>query len=373
MIQLGLGVLPITVCLGTWLLVAAHTREWRWGLLLATIVVGVGIATTTEAMSLVGGLTATWVTAAWLTALVALGVTWGRWGRPSPPVRRLRGLVDVWIGFGVIIAALLLVLALAGAPNNWDSMTYHMTRVVHWVAAGDVGYYPTHIERQLFSQTWAEFAILHLQLLTGSDHLANLVQWAAMVVTVVATTTIAVNLGVRRAGQIAAAVVVLTLPVGLTQAPTTQNDYVAAMWVAILAALVTRRPTSWQLTLAIGLAAGLGAMTKATTYFFIAPLLLWWLVDRLRRGRTAVPRDIGIIALPALALASPGMVRNIAVFGSPWGPPLPFLVNDPIGVRATAENLLRHAAAQLGTPSAGANDAAERPHAKAAWSEVPAA
>jgi hypothetical protein len=48
------------------------------------------------------------------------------------------------------LAGLLLIVALTGVTafvspsNNWDSMTYHMSRVVHWIQDRNVSFYPTH-------------------------------------------------------------------------------------------------------------------------------------------------------------------------------------------------------------------------------------
>jgi hypothetical protein len=48
------------------------------------------------------------------------------------------------------------VLALITPPNMYDSMTYHMSRVVHWIQNGSLAHYPTSIGRQLFLPPGAE-------------------------------------------------------------------------------------------------------------------------------------------------------------------------------------------------------------------------
>ena len=48
-----------------------------------------------------------------------------------------------------MLSLLLGIVALTAPPNTWDSMTYHMPRVEHWIENRNVEPYPTHILRQL--------------------------------------------------------------------------------------------------------------------------------------------------------------------------------------------------------------------------------
>ena len=130
---------------------------------------------------------------------------------------------------GAVLAATF-VGALAAAPNNWDSMTYHMSRVAHWIQNGGVAHYPTTIDRQLFLSPWAEFAILQFQGLTGGDRWANLIQWASMVGCMCCASLIAKQLGGKWSVQLSTAAIVAAIPMGILQSSTTQNDYVTAFW-----------------------------------------------------------------------------------------------------------------------------------------------
>ncbi len=89
----------------------------------------------------------------------------------------------------------LLFLAVVAPPNNYDSMTYHMSRVEHWIQNQSVFHYPTNITRQLFSAPWAEFAILHFQILSRSDFFANLVQWTSFLGVVIGVMAIVEKIG----------------------------------------------------------------------------------------------------------------------------------------------------------------------------------
>ena len=71
----------------------------------------------------------------------------------------------------------ILLLAFRTIPYNWDSMTYHLGRVVHWAQNRSVAHYGTHIMRQVFSPALAEFVNLHVYIMSnGNDCLLNLLQ-----------------------------------------------------------------------------------------------------------------------------------------------------------------------------------------------------
>ena len=61
------------------------------------------------------------------------------------------------------------IIALSFPPNNFDSMTYHMARIMHWMQHQNIEYFATHIERQNWAGPFAEYIIIHRYILTKSD------------------------------------------------------------------------------------------------------------------------------------------------------------------------------------------------------------
>src|SRR5262249_12611735 len=114
-----------------------------------------------------------------------------------------RAMVVVLGGFLLVD----LVIALLAPPNNYDSQTYHLPRLEHWVAQGDVAFYPTVMDRQLAMAPGAEYLLLHLRLLAGGDALYNLVQFAAAVLGALVASRIAAQLGGGRRAQLVAALI----------------------------------------------------------------------------------------------------------------------------------------------------------------------
>jgi len=99
----------------------------------------------------------------------------------------------------MLLAATLLVLclgflALLTPTTNWDSLMYHLPRVLHWIQQQSLEPYPTHNTRQIEFAPWPAFVITHLHLLNGNDYLDNLVQWSAMVICVFVASYIAQQL-----------------------------------------------------------------------------------------------------------------------------------------------------------------------------------
>ncbi len=121
-----------------------------------------------------------------------------------------------------------LIIALKSPPNNFDSMTYHMARISHWIQNQNIQYYPTAIPRQNYSMPLAEYGILHLQILSQGDHYANLVQWVSFIISIITSTLIAKELKVSPRGQWITGVLTAALPMAILQSSSTQNDLVVS-------------------------------------------------------------------------------------------------------------------------------------------------
>ena len=245
------------------------------------------------------------------------------WWVRTTPIQRFLGCVTA----GLIAAEL--VVAILAEPNNFDSQTYHLSRIEHWIAAGDVGFFPTAIHRQDTLAPGGEYLLTHVRLLTGSDALYNLVQWTMGVLCVLAASRICAQLGGSGRAQLITAFIVATTPMVTLQASSTQVDLIVAGWVACLATMVldgVRTRVGPAMVGWMGAAAGLAAVTKATGMLAAAALLVMWGLAQLRVNKsvTGLVRvaagSLGIMAVAAL-LVGPFLARTYAEFGSFLGPP----------------------------------------------------
>ena len=349
--------------------------------LAASVAWAVILTAITEALSLFGALTLGWLAGSWILAcmiagslclpLVRQGIRSMRWR----PILELPTAAALLLGATVTIITTVGIDAAVAAPNGWDSMTYHMGRVVHWMQDATVAYYPASAVPQLYQPPWAEFAILHLQILSGGDHLANLVQWFSMVGSVIGVSVLAQQLGADRVGQVLAAVCAVTVPIGIVQASGTQNVYVVTFWlVCSVHYFLTLRagPTmgshepaaespkpaagspkpaaGYPASLGFGASLGLALLTKGTTYVYILPFVLWFAVWGVKALRRDVWRPALIIAVSALLINLGYYLRNAGLYGNPLGPDLGIYANGVVSLPGFLSNVMRNLSLHLGTP-----------------------
>ncbi|NMG60087.1 4-amino-4-deoxy-L-arabinose transferase [Geitlerinema sp. P-1104] len=304
-----------------------HRHPWREALLRATVIWGVTLAVITELLSGLQVFTALGVSLAWLGAIgLSALVVWRYGGRLSwrwPawrwPMPLFPSILLAGVGWIVAITG---ILAIASAPNNPDSMRYHMSRVMHWIQQGTVAHYPTHSLKQLYQNPGSEFAIAQFQLLSGGDYFANLVQWGSMVVSLVGVSLIARQLGCERRGQILAVVLCATIPMGILQGASTQNDYVVSLWLVCFtyfSLLMVQVGVTQSTAIYIGASLGLAILSKGTAYIYAFPPGLALLIWTIRQKRRYV-WQLGFLAVAIALLLNVGhYLRNLVLSGSPLG------------------------------------------------------
>jgi hypothetical protein len=168
----------------------------------------------------------------------------------------------------------------------------------------------------------------------------------------VATLTAFLRGGTR--ARVLAVVVAATIPIGMLESTTTQNDYVEAFWLVCLAVLVVSRQSS----VFVGLSLGLAILTKGTGYPFAAPLIGWWCVDAIAHKRRRALGPLAMVLLLATAVNVGHYVRNIGSYGTPFGPgregPF-FYANARHGVLPILSVAVRNLALHFATPWPRAN------------------
>jgi hypothetical protein len=249
------------------------------------------------------------------------------------------------------------LVALIAPPTNWDAMTYHMSRVVHWIQNRSLDFYSTSILRQDYQMPWAEYVILHFQVLSGGDYLANLVQWFSMLGSVVGVSLIARELGADTLVQTLAALVAVTTPMGILQASSAQNDFVVSFWLVCLVyfLLRMRRQLAWKDAIATGAVLGLALFTKGTGYIYAFPFLAVWFLAWVVRRRSdfiLLFKLALLIGALGLTIPSPHLIRNTSLFGSPLGPGADYqnFNNDELTLPIVFANVVRNVGLHLGTP-----------------------
>jgi hypothetical protein len=357
-----LGFLPLAALgLGAALLYRRGAKPGE-AITLGTLFWAYGVALVSEALSLLQAIAFASLLAGWSLAVILLAAALLRSGRPAGTPRRAwsvrmraaaAGLIaEEWILAAVlaIVGGTTLLLALVSPPNNWDSQVYHLPRIEHWIQNGSFAFYRTAIDRQIEMPDLAEVLLLQFRLLTGEDRLLNLLQWLAGAGCIFLVGRIALALGAARRGAALARLTAATLPVGILEASSTQNDLVATFFLLAMA----ERLLAWRWNrrardaAAFALAAGLALATKGTAYLIGFPLGLWFLAAQLKAGPRALPLLIAcglLILTPNL----PNYARNFGYSGSLLGHAGRDTNNAAYGLGDLAVNGARNLAVNLAT------------------------
>jgi 4-amino-4-deoxy-L-arabinose transferase-like glycosyltransferase len=347
---------------------SGNLSGWGTAFLRAAVVWGALVVLFAEGLGLLRAMRPLPLSLAWGAALVVLLGVSARGGglRKLWSLRRsasIRLSLLEWILLGGLgaEAAVLFAIAWASPPNNTDSLLYHMTRIAHWSQAGAIVHFPTWYEPPLIHPIWAETAILNLRVLWGNDQPANFVQLFSMVGTWIAVAAIARQLGAGSGGRILSVVFAATLPIGILEATSTQNDVVAGFWLATTAFFVLEEQKQGLSTLDLGLAGlglGLGLLTKGTFYAYGFPFAAWLIVSRLRRA--GIRKGLGEVLVLGILVTSLNLgywARNFRTYRTPLGSPqwMSGHVNRSYAPRAVVASWAENLALNLATPSEEVN------------------
>jgi hypothetical protein len=322
-------------------------RNWalRDTILRTLVLLGAAAMAITEVLSLFHLLRPIPVAICWLLALVVIArQTNLRWTWSFRPIETAIGLVIA------LIAGLIAVTALLYPPNSADAMAYHMPRVVYWAQAHSVGFFPTPYLNQIMLQPMTEYVMLHTYLLTGGDHLINLIACGAFIAYGIGVSAIGAALGLSSRAQAIAALLAATLPSAILQASGAKNDSMLTLWLVCAVYFAAKGDAKL-----LGLAAGLALATKATAFLFLPPMLL-----SLRAWKR---RQLVWLAAGILLLNGPQYLRNLRLSGSPLGfdsaqaNGVYRWRNEHFGPGAIASNVLRNSSEQLGARSPRWNQA----------------
>jgi len=339
--------------------------DWREAFLLAALTWGVLTVFAVEILSLFGLLTFTGVCGFWSASsgILAAGLVIRRpaWTWPRVSLEFFQ-----WVMLGQIafILAVVGVTAFFAPPNTWDSLAYHMPRVMHWIQNQSVANYPTPIIRQLVYTPWAEFAILQFQILLGGDRLANMVQFFSLIGSAVGVSLVARELGADRRGQFFAALAAVTIPMAILQGSSTQNDLVVAFWLVVFVyfGLKLLAVPRWLYGLAAGAGLGLALLTKGVGYLAALPFLVWFAAEGIRRQRRRFGKFFVVIIAAAVILNAGYAWRNFLLYKNIFAP-----VQETIaftaagsGPRKFLSNIIGNVALQFGGIDRGWNDGVER-------------
>ncbi|MBG0787464.1 MAG: glycosyltransferase family 39 protein [Anaerolineaceae bacterium] len=268
---------------------------WQDTLIKASLYWFVYFAVGTELLSLIKGLTTLGVALLWTPAVVVLlvitlkrkSVSKG-WAKVIKLIRLPKnffGIAALIVIVGIVV--ILLITGIMSPPNIHDVLTYHMTRVMHWIQNQSVAYFPTSITFQLWHPPFAEYNLLHWTLLSGNTYLSSFHQWYGLILTLIVLGATTGRLGAKSRGQWIAALFYVTLPIVVLQASGTKNDVFLGYLLATLCYFVVKASktgldrSDW---FGASISVGLGLLTKGSYAFYALPLLAWLLVVVIKKA-----------------------------------------------------------------------------------------
>jgi len=350
-----LGILPFVVTF-LWTVVfffrtPETKRSWRWSLVLACMALGVFVLILTEACSAThllhfGPILIAWLTVS-LTPLILLYLL-RRSIHPLHEIEMLRtklAAIPQWILLIITLTiALIIVMAMATPPMNFDVQIYHLPREIFWMMQGSVNSFAASNSHQISMPVLSEFLGLNLLILSGGDAWHNLVQTLFLAASCGMISLLVFCLGGRARAQGLAVITSLLLPVGFFEASNAKNDIFLSLFVLVPVFLginiwTGRWKASVSLLLLASLAAGLALATKGTAIAYLPASALLILAACLRQQAL---RPLLLVILPGLLLAilpaAPQLMRNKSVFNSASGPNLSFtnFRHDPLSIAGVA-------------------------------------
>ena len=269
----------------------------------------------------------------------------------------------LFIFFLIILPLLLLTIFIP--PINWDSLAYHLPRVEHWIQNKNVYPYPTNIIRQVLTSPLSEYIIANFQILSSTDAFSNLVQFASFILILFSSTLIFSVLKINYKGQLFLFLALLSLPMMLFQATTTQTDLLATFFFLsfiLFALLLIQSDDNFKTNfIFLALSLTLGILTKYHIAIFATPVvinLLFVLIKK--KNNSNIIFAVLISCLTIAIILVPLFARNIYFFGSITGKDLfdenATIVISTISIQNMLSNNFKHIVDFISLPINGYNN-----------------
>jgi hypothetical protein len=253
-------------------------------------------------------------------AFAAAAAAWTSRGYPRPPaffpaLLRLRTeMVDPVLGIlaatVMFVMAYAVILGLEIPQNEWDSLTYHLTRAAFWIQQGAVAYVPHVTDIRINGNPPnAEIGMAWTMLLGGSDRFVWLPALSAVPALMLGIYGVARRAALGASEALFGAFIFACLPLVLLQSSTAMNDLVLASFFvcATYFSLGTNRGGMVGAGLSLGLAIG----TKIAAPLLLPIYLVVVFVARRRRFLDQV-----VVVILGLSLGAVWYVVNFAQTGA---------------------------------------------------------
>ena len=144
-------ILLLPAALAAWTWAFAGGSGIREAFLKSLLLCGGACVLMTEALSPFHAFTRVSIAAGWIVVILAAGPLLKKPTLPAWP----RGLDILYLLAIAVIVAITGYTALLSAPNSTDAMAYHLPRVIYWMQARSVAFFPTPYLNQIMLQPFS--------------------------------------------------------------------------------------------------------------------------------------------------------------------------------------------------------------------------
>lgn len=274
-----MALLLLIFILNLFVAIYVKSKKIIYSIILTTLIFSLVVLVLSETLSLINEINAINITFAWLILNVLLFLYHQIYKTIPTCYKLLHERISEtrasWFQKSSLLSAglLFLILIFQGViypPNNWDSMSYHMPRIIDWIAHGSFENFQTHILRQLYQPCFSEYVMMNLQLVSGSDLLNNLAQLFFHVFASFGVVGICKEIGLSKKQQFYGFILTFLLPESLLQASSTQNDIFHGFFLIssiyfILQILKNNNLTNFNF---LGISVGLAFLSKAISFVY---------------------------------------------------------------------------------------------------------
>lgn len=210
-------------------------------------------------------------------------------------------------------------------PNNWDSNTYHLPRIIIWLQNKNIYHYPTHIFRQIYQPILSEVQLTWIYATYGPINLLNLQQFFYLIFSMIIGYLILQKLNDNNKITFSdVAIAVLSVSSAVLEASNTKNDilvtYFILNYIYCWVLLIKEGKVNVFLFVA---SIALSILTKGTSYIFLTAITIGFLLllvikiklfKRLVRKKNIAKIFLSLFIV--LFLLSPFFYRNISLSGN---------------------------------------------------------
>lgn len=261
-----------------------------------------------------------------------------------------------------IICTGMLLLSAKSITANWDSMAYHMPRVMHWIQNKSTAFYATNETRQITSPPLSEYVIMHVMLLTGNDKFVCMVQGVCYVLSAGLIYVTAGKMKMEKRYAYLAVFFFLMMPPAVAEAVTTQNDLFTAFIMLLFfyyyldfvyrPDLAVSKETLI-LSVKLGMVTALGYLAKSNVLIPMAVFIAY--LGILKIWNKEKVKNILVICITGIVTAAAGVCPFLLQSYRVYGSLLPKAQTDGIlpetvSIRLLLANCYKNTAKYLSTP-----------------------